>query len=70
MKEQQHVDMSELASFLLDIEDEFSPQRLRGYTNEVRPHLPKEVLDDIEEACRQLVKVRQQIHKAAEQLVH
>lgn len=65
----QHVDMADVASFLLDIEDEFSPQRLRGYTNEVRPHLPKEVLADIEEACRQLVKVKQKIHQAAEQLV-
>lgn len=64
------VQMSDVASYLLDIEDEFSPQRLEGYTNEVRPHLPKEVLADIEEACRQLVKVKQRIHKAAEQLAH
>jgi hypothetical protein len=64
------VQISDVASYLMDIEDEFSPQRLEGYTNEVRPHLPKEVLADIDEACRQLVKVKQQIHKAAQQLTH
>jgi hypothetical protein len=64
------VQMSDVASYLMDIEDEFSPQRLEGYTNEVRPHLPKEVLADIDEACRQLVKVKQKIHEAAQQLAH
>jgi hypothetical protein len=66
----QNVRNMEVASYLSDIEEEFSPDRLRGYTAEVTPHLPKSVRDDIEEACRQLVKAKHQIHKAVERLSH
>ncbi|HZZ42369.1 MAG TPA: hypothetical protein VFE58_05495 [Tepidisphaeraceae bacterium] len=61
---------ADVAMYLSDIEEEFSPDRLKGYTNEVLPHLPKRVLEDIEDACRQLVKARQRIHKAVERLSH
>jgi hypothetical protein len=58
----------EVASFLSDIEEEFSAERLRGYTDEVTPHLPKKVREDIEEACKQLVKAKARIHQAVEHL--
>ena len=60
----------EVASYLSDIEDEFSADRLKEYTDEVRPHLPKQVREDIEEACRQLIKAKQRIHQAVERLSH
>lgn len=66
----QNVRNTDVASYLSDIEEEFSPDRLRGYTAEVTPHLPKRVQEDIEEACRQLVKAKQRIHKAVERLSH
>ena len=66
----QSVRNMEVASYLSDIEEEFSPDRLRGYTAEVMPHLPKKVLEDIEQACEQLVKAKQRIHKAVERLSH
>jgi hypothetical protein len=60
----------EVASYLSDIEEEFSAERLKGYTDEVSPLLPKAVREDIEEACRQLVKAKQRIHQAVERLSH
>lgn len=58
----------EVANYLSDIEEEFSPDRLKLYTAEVTPHLPKRVRDDIEDACRQLVKAKHRIHQAVEHL--
>jgi hypothetical protein len=61
---------SDVASYLSDIEEEFSDTRLRTYTDEVTPHLPRAVRADIEEACKQLIKAKASIHKAVERLSH
>lgn len=63
-----HVRASEIASFLTDVQEEFSPSRLEVYTSEVRDLLPKSACADLEEAFVRLAQAQASIRKAASRL--
>jgi hypothetical protein len=63
-----HVRASEIARYLSDVEEEFSPSRLEVYTSEVKAHLPKSACADLEAAYEQLALAQASIRKAASRL--
>jgi hypothetical protein len=63
-----HVRASEIARYLSDVEEEFSPSRLEVYTSEVKAHLPKSACADLDAAFEQLALAQASIRKAASRL--
>jgi hypothetical protein len=63
-----HVRASEIARYLSDLEDEFSPSRLELYTSEVRDMLPQSASADLDTAFEQLALAQASIRKAASRL--
>jgi hypothetical protein len=63
-----HVRASEIARYLTDLEEEFSPSRLEVYTSEVKEHLPKSACADLDDAFEQLALAQASIRKAASRL--
>jgi hypothetical protein len=63
-----HVRASEIARYLSDVEEEFSPSRLEVYTAEVKAHLPKSACADLDAAFEQLALAQASIRKAASRL--
>jgi hypothetical protein len=63
-----HVRPSEIARYLTDVEEEFSPARLEAYTSEVLELLPRSACADLETAFEQLEQAQASIRKAASRL--
>lgn len=63
-----HVRASEIARYLADVEDEFSPSRLEMYTSEVKEHLSKAACADLDAAFQQLAEAQASIRKAASRM--
>ncbi|HZZ42344.1 MAG TPA: hypothetical protein VFE58_05370 [Tepidisphaeraceae bacterium] len=63
-----HARASEIASYLSDVEEEFSPTRLEAYTSEVRELLPTSARTDLDAAFEQLALAQASIRKAASRL--
>lgn len=63
-----HVRASEIARYLSDVEEEFSPSRLEVYTSEVKAHLPQSACADLDAAYEQLALAQACIRKAASRL--
>ena len=63
-----HIRASEIARYLTDIEDEFSPTRLELYTSEVQDLLPDSASADLQQAFAQLALAQASIRKAASRL--
>lgn len=63
-----HVRASELARYLSDVEEEFSPSRLESYTAEVKDLLPRAACDDLDAAFLQLAEAQANIRRAVQRL--
>ena len=63
-----HVRASEIASYLSDVQEEFSPSRLESYTDEVKPFLPAASREDLDNAFLQLAEAQASIRKAVQRL--
>jgi len=63
-----HIRASEIARYLTDIEDEFSPTRLELYTSEVQDLLPDSASADLQQAFTELALAQASIRKAASRL--
>ena len=62
------VRASEIALYLSDVEDEFSPTRLEAYTDELRDMLPRSAHADLDCALQQLQLAQASIRKAASRM--
>lgn len=63
-----HIRASEIARYLSDLEEEFSPTRLEVYTSEVRGLLSKSACADLETAFKKLAQAQASIRKAASRM--
>jgi hypothetical protein len=63
-----HAPVPQVASYLADVGDEFSPSRFRSYIAEIRQLVPPREYRRLRQACRHLTEMRATVRRVTRRL--